>query len=202
LIERRSTRVDRARVLLHLAAGAAAAPRGEAPAWVRAACGMLQPRHVGVPEEDAEQVRDRGRTPWREAPAAPVVAYLRRPGARTPGTGRGARVPDLDAGRARMAQRRAAERAELTAVLERFAARGAVRLSQVARVDERELTHLLAWISRAYEAPARDGVRRAASSDGRAEICLLEPQVGARTTLRAPHGLLETPDYRLEVTLR
>jgi uncharacterized protein (TIGR02677 family) len=202
LIERRSTRVDRARVLLHLAASAAAAPPGEAPAWVRAACGLLQPRHVGVPEEDAEQVRDRGRTPWRDAPAAPVVAHLRRPGARTPGTGRGARVPDLGAGRARMAQRRAAERAELAAVLERFADRGAVRLSQVARVDERELTHLLAWISRAYEAPARDGVRRAASSDGRAEIRLLEPQVGARTTLRAPHGLLETPDYRLEVTSR
>lgn len=202
LIERRSSRVDRASVLLHLAGRAAAAPVGETAAWVRAACGLLQPRHVGAPEEDADQVRDRGRTPWRDAPAAPVVAHLRRPGARTPGTGRGAWVPDLSAGRARMAQRRAAERAELAAVLERFAARDAVRLSDVAQVDERELTHLLSWVSRAYEAPAHDGVRWAGSSDGRAEIRLVEPADGARTTLRAPHGTLETPDYRLEVTLR
>jgi len=202
LIERRSSRVDRASVLLHLAGRAAAAPVGEAPAWVRAACGLLQPRHVGAPEEDAEQVRDRGRTPWRDAPAAPVVAHLRRPGARTPGSGRCAYVPDLSSGRERLAQRRAAERAELAAVLERFADRGAVRLSDVAQVDERELTHLLSWVSRAYEAPARDGVRRAGSSDGRAEIRLVEPRDGAATTLRAPHGTLETPDYRLEVTLR
>jgi len=97
LIERRSSRVDRASALLHLAARAAAAPAGEAPAWVRAACGLLQPRHVGAPEEDAEQVRDRGRISWRDAPGAPVVAHLRRPGARTPGGGRGARVPDLSA---------------------------------------------------------------------------------------------------------
>ncbi len=202
LIERRSSRVDRASVLLHLAGQAAQAPPGEAPAWVRAACGLLQPRHVGAPEEDAEQVADRGRTAWREAPPAPVVAHLRRPGARTPGAGSGARVRDLGAGRARLARRRAAERAELAAVLERFSGRGPVRLSDVAQLDERELTHLLAWVSRAYETPARAGVRRAASSDGRAEICLVEPPNGARTVLRAPHGKLETPDYRLEVTLR
>jgi len=202
LIERRSSRVDRASVLLHLAGRAAQAPPGEAPAWVRAACGLLQPRHVGTAEEDPEQVPNRGRTSWREAPPAPVVAHLRRPGARTPGTGSGARVRDLGAGRARLAQRRAAERAELAAVLERFSGRGAVRLSDVAEVDERELTHLLAWVSRAYETPARDGLRRAASSDGRAEIRLVEPPDGARTLLRAPHGTLETPDYRLEVTLR
>lgn len=202
LIDRRSSRVDRASVLLRLAGHAAQAAPGEAPAWVRAACGLLQPRHVGAAEEDAEQVRDRGRTRWRDAPAAPVVAHLRRPGARTPGSGRSAGVADLSAGRERMAQRRAAERAELAAVLRRFADRGPVRLSDVARVDEHELTHLLAWISRAYEAPARDGVRRAGSSDGRGEIRLVAPADGARTTLRAPHGALETPDYRLEVILR
>jgi hypothetical protein len=87
-------------------------------------------------------------------------------------------------------------------VLERFADRGTVHLSDLAQVEERELIHLLAWISRAYEVPARDGVRRAGSSDGRGEIRLVEPPNGARTTLRAPHGTLETPDYRLEVTLR
>src|SRR5206468_1867734 len=80
LIERRSSRVDRAHVLLHLATQAAAATPGEAPMWVRAAFGLCQPRHVGVPELDAAQVADRGRTSWGDAPPAPVVAYLRRPG--------------------------------------------------------------------------------------------------------------------------
>lgn len=203
LIERRSSRVDRASVLLHLAGQAASVAPGEAPAWIRAACGLLQPRHVGVPEEDPDELAERGRTSWRAAPPAPVVAHLRRPGARSPGTGRGAAVRDLAVGRARMAKRRVAERAELTAVLERFTGRGVVRLSDVAQVNERELAHLLAWISRAYEAPARGGARRAGSSDGRAEIRLVEPPPDTKpTTLRAPHGTLETPDYTLEVTLR
>ncbi len=80
LIERRSLRVDRAGVLLHLASHVAAAPPGEAPAWIRAAFGLRTPRHVACPEADPDQIADRGRTSWHEAPPAPVVAYLRTPG--------------------------------------------------------------------------------------------------------------------------
>ena len=205
LIERSSQRVDRARVLLALAGRAAQAPPGEPVAWVRAALSIRSPRHVGAPEVDPAQVVDRGRTPWRNAPPAPVVAFLRRPGSPAPGRGRGSRVADLADGRRRILEARARERAELDELLRRFAARGTVRLSALAEVDEREFGHLLRWIGRAYEAPAgADGARRAQSIDGRSAIVLHAPadRLCDRTVLRAPHGRLELPDYAIEVLAR
>lgn len=202
LIARRTDRVDRATVLLHLAGLAHNAPTGAAVEVVRRAFGLLQPRHVGVPERDPEDVAAPGRTPWAVAPPAPVVAHLRRPGVPLPGRGRSARVLELAEGRARMMQRRHAERTELEAVLSRFAERCPLTLSALDELDPGSFTHLLGWLSRAYETPAVGGRRRASSSDGRAEIVLVEPPDGARTTLRVPHGRLDTPDYRLEVRQR
>jgi len=205
LIERSSQRVDRVRVLLALAGRAAAAPSGEPVAWVRGALAIRSPRHVGAPEADPGQVVDRGRTPWRDAPPAPVVTFLRRPGAAAPGRGRGTRVADLTDGRRRVLEARARERAELDELLRRFAARGTVRLSTLSDVDEREFTHLLRWIGRAYEAPAgSDGTRRAQSIDGRSAIVLRAPPdpLRERTILRAPHGRLDLPDYAIEVRAR
>ena len=205
LIERRSLRVDRAGVLLHLAAQVAAAPPGQAPAWLRAAFGLRTPRHVGVPEADPDQVADRGRTSWLEAPPAPVVAHLRTPGVRTPGTGRGAQIADLTESRRRFQERRAAERRELDELLARMAARGPIRLSSLERVDAHEFRHLLGWIGRAYEsAPGRDGARRASSTDGRATIALRQPADShrERARLHAPHGTLDLPDFEIEVLSR
>jgi uncharacterized protein (TIGR02677 family) len=205
LIERRSLRVDRAGVLLHLAAQAVAAPPGQAPAWLRAAFGLRTPRHVGVPETDPEQIADRGRTSWLEAPPAPVVAHLRTPGVRTPGTGRGAQIADLSESRLRFEQRRAAERRELEELLARMTARGPVKVSSLEGVDAHEFRHLLGWIGRAYEsAPGRDGARRASSTDGRATIALRPPvdPRGERARLRAPHGTLDMPDFQIEVLRR
>lgn len=202
LIARRTDRVDRSTVHLHLAGLAVRAEPGGAVEALRRAFGLLQPRHVGTPERDAEDVAVPGRTPWAVAPAAPVVAHLRRPGVTTPGRGRSARVIDLAAGRERVIAERAAERAELEAVLRRFAGRSPLVLSDLEVLDPRSFSHLLGWISRAYEAPAIDGRRRAASSDGRAEIALTAPSIGARTVLTTPHGRLDTPDYQLEVRLR
>ncbi len=202
LIERRSLRVDRAGVLLQLAAQVAAAPPGDATAWVRAAFGVRTPRHVGVPEADPDQVADRGRTPWFDAPPAPVVTHLRTPGARAPGPGRGAQIADLTEGRRRLQERRAAERRELDALLARMSARGAIKLSALERIDAHEFRHLLAWIGRAYESPAAgDGTRRAESSDGRATIALRPPADprAQRARLRAPHGTLDLPDFEIEV---
>jgi hypothetical protein len=100
---------------------------------------------------------------------------------------------------------RARERVELEELLRRFAGRGAVRLSALGEVDEREFSHLLRWIGRAYEGPATaDGTRNALSIDGRATIVLRAPADAARNraTLRAPHGRLDLPDYTLEVRAR
>ncbi len=205
LIERRSLRVDRAGVLLHLASQVAAAPPGEAPAWIRAAFGLRTPRHVGVPEADPDQIADRGRTPWHEAPPAPVVAHLRTPGTRTPGTGRGAQIRDLSESRRRFEEHRAAERRELDELLARMSARGPTKLSSLTRVDSREFRHLLGWIGRAYETAAGpDGRRRASSIDGRAAITLRPPKDPSRdrTRLQVPHGTLDLPDFEIEVVSR
>ncbi len=205
LIERRSLRVDRARLLLHLAGRVAAAPPGEATAWLRAAFGMRSPRHVGVPDADPDQLAQPGRTSWLEAPPAPVVAHLRTPGVRTPGTGRGAQIADLSESRRRLEARRAAERRELDELLARMSARGPIKLSALQQVDAREFDHLLGWIGRAYESPpGPDGVRWASSTDGRATIALLPPAdpLRERTRLRAPHGTLDLPDFRIEVLHR
>lgn len=202
LIERRSLRVDRAGVLLHLAGRVHTAPPGEASAWLRAAFGLRSPRHVGVPEADPDQIADRGRTSWLQAPPAPVVAHLRIPGMRTPGTGRGARVRDLSDSRRRFEERRIAERRELDALLGRMRARGRVQLSALQGVDSREFHHLLGWIGRAYESPAHaDGSRRATSTDGRAVIVLRPPTDPRRERARlcAPHGTLDTPDFAIEL---
>ena len=205
LIERRSLRVDRTGVLLALAARVAAAPPGEASAWLRAAFGVRTPRHVGVPDPDPEQITERGRTSWHEAPPAPVVAYLRTPGTRKPGGGRGAPIADLTEGRRRLEQRRVQERRQLAELLARMSTRGPIRLSTLERVDAHEFRHLLAWIGRAYEAPPGvDGARRAASSDGLATIVLRQPADPGRdrARLRAPHGTLDLPDFEIEVASR
>ncbi|MGH2913992.1 MAG: TIGR02677 family protein [Solirubrobacteraceae bacterium] len=205
LIERRSLRVDRAGVLLGLASRVAAAPPGEATAWIRAAFGIRAPRHVGVCEDDHEQVADRGRTSWLAAPPAPVVAYLRTPGVRTPGTGRGAPIADLSQSLRRLHERRAQERLELDEILARMVTRGPIRISTLQRVDAHEFRHLLGWIGRAYEAPpGPDGLRRASSTDGRTTIALRPPAdpARARARLRAPHGTLDLPDFVIEVLRR
>ena len=202
LIERRSLRVDRAGVLLHLAGQVEAAPAGEATAWLRGAFGIRTPRHVGVPETDHEQIADRGRTPWLLAPPAPVVAHLRTPGVRTPGTGRGAPIADLTESRRRFQQRRAGERRQLDELLARMVARGPIRLSMLEQVDAHEFRHLLGWIGRAYEAPpGADGKRQASSTDGRTTIALRQPDepLRERARLRAPHGTLDLPDFQIEV---
>ncbi|MGH2842519.1 MAG: TIGR02677 family protein [Solirubrobacteraceae bacterium] len=205
LIERHTQRIDRAAVLLRLAGRVAAAPPGESTAWLRAAFGVRSPRHVGVPHSDDEQLTDRGRVSWLQAPAAPVVAHLRTPGVRATGTGRGARIADLSEGRRRFEERRRAEHRELAELLARLSTGGQIKLSSLERVNHSEFRHLLAWIGRAYESPAGlDGARRAASTDGRATIALREPRDPhrTRTRLRAPHGTLELPDYELEVITR
>jgi uncharacterized protein (TIGR02677 family) len=205
IVERRSGRADRAQALEHLAQLAARARPGQAVAVLAAAAGVALPRHVGTPELDPEALGAApGRTSWWDAPAAPVVAFLRRPGARTPGAGRGAAIADTAGARARAADRRRRERAELDRLLRRFEPGAQVWLGDLGRLDAGEFRHLLHWIGRAFETP-RDaaGDRRAWSADGRVEIRLRPPSVaGRRVRLQVPQGSFECPDYELQVRPR
>jgi uncharacterized protein (TIGR02677 family) len=202
IAERRSGRIDRARAYEHLAALAARQPPGQATAVLIAAFGIGMPRHVGVVEHDPDAISTPGSRSWWDAPPAPVVAYLRRPGSRTPGGGSSAPIPDLAPARVRAARRREREREELAALLRRFPSGQSLHLSDVARLDEGEFRHLLGWLARAFET-ARDprGARRAQSSDGRVVIKLEPPAAdAARVSLITPTGVFHSPDYRLEVS--
>lgn len=205
IIDRRTNRADRARACERLARLVHDAPSEEvATALTAAALGIAAPRHVSVAEDDAEALDAPAQTSWLAAPPAPVTAHLRRPGARTPGAGRGAPIADTSAVRARVLERCRRERAELGAMLTRFAALEAVNLSDLTGLDEAEFRHLLAWLGRAFET-SRDatGARHADSQDGRARIVLREPARGrAPVVLRVPQGRFTTRDYRIEVRAR
>lgn len=199
IVAHRVDRANRASACEHLAGLVHAADPATGSALLIAALGIGAPRHVSMPEEDPELVPPG--TSWWDAPPAPVTAHLRRPGARAPGAGRGTPIVDAAALRARVADRRRRERAELAAMLERFGRGREVRLSDLERIGQTEFRHLLAWIGRAYET-GRDaaGARRAQSADGRAVILLRPPgDPDDRTTLVTPQGRFTGPNYRVEV---
>lgn len=204
IIDRRTKRADRARASEHLARLIHDAPEGDATGLVVAALGIFHPRHVSVPELDSEGLAAPAQTAWADAPAAPIPVHLRRPGARTPGAGRGAPIAGNAELRERLAERRRREREELSAMLQRFAGRGAVHLSDLGGLSAMEFRHLLHWIGRAFEIPADPaGVRRADSQDGRARIRLRPPPAGReRTVLVVPQGRFSTRDFLLEVTAK
>ena len=197
IVDRRTGRADRAQACMHLAQLAVA---GDAQAVLIAALGVGHPRHVGTPEPNAADVPSPGQTSWWEAPPAPVVAHLRRPGARTPGSGASAPIADTTLARARAATRRQAERAELDQALARFSGEAPIRLADVGSLREGDFRHLLAWIGRAFET-SRDaaGSRHAWSSDGRARITLHAP-TDERITITTPRGTFDSPNYALEVS--
>jgi len=199
IVDRRTGRADRAHTCVHLAQLAGG---GDAQAVLVAALGLGHPRHVGTPEACAADVPSSGQTSWWDAPPAPVVAHLRRPGDRTPGSGSSAPIADTSLARERAAARRRAEREELDAALARFAGEAPIRLADVGGLSEGDFRHLLIWIGRAFET-ARDatGARHAWSSDGRARITLRAP-TAERVTLVTPLGRFESPNYALEVRRR
>jgi len=198
IVDRRTGRADRAHACVHLAHLAAS---GDAQAVLATALGTGHPRHVGSPQPAATHID--GHLSWWESPPAPVVAHLRRPGARSPGAGSGTPIADTAAAGRRAAARRQAERQELEQALARFAtSAGPIRLADIGRLREGDFRHLLAWIGRAFES-GKDahGARHAWSSDGRARIALLAPTPD-RVTIATPTGTFETPNYALEVTRR
>jgi uncharacterized protein (TIGR02677 family) len=199
IVDRRTGRADRAQACMHLAQLAVS---GDAQAVLVAALGIGHPRHVGTPESDAADVPSPGQTSWWDAPPAPVVAHLRRPGARTPGSGSSTPIADTTLARERSAARRRAEREELEQALARFAGEAPIRLADVRTLREGDFRHLLAWIGRAFET-GRDasGARHAWSADGRARITLYAP-TAERVTITTPLGRFESPNYALAVGKR
>jgi uncharacterized protein (TIGR02677 family) len=199
LKERRSQRVDRSVEYRHLARVFAQSTDAECHALYAAAFGLYAPRHFGAPEDDPGLTG--AQCSFWEASVPHIEAHLRNPGRRAPGQGRGARMVDNSMAQEALRLRRARERQELARAVRRFAGKGAVRLSDIKRLDETEFSHLLNWLGRALEAGRDDSGRlQAESSDGSASITLATPSSPEPSVvLDTPRGRFHTPDYELEI---
>lgn len=167
-----------------------------------AAFGAGPARHAHLAHPDPELVS--ASTSWREAPPVPVSALLRSAG-RVERFSRTGRVRDVTALKAERATRARAERAELDAAWSLLATDGPVRLSRFARLDHAVFEHLLDLLGRALAAtPGPDGVRRAASADGRTEVRLHRPpDAGGQATtavLHTPRGRFTGPDFVVDIS--
>ncbi len=200
LIDRAAGRRDRAAAWDALARIVAGADERTATACLAVATGLRAPRHLSIPEADADQLARPGSTSWREAEPIAVAAHLRTPGSRASGAGSPARLTFNAALGERVRARQAAEHEHLRRLLDRLRAGERLHMSELHRLHPVELDHLLAILSRAFaHRRERDGTRRAVSADGRTRLRLVPPGDGARTSIDAEHGRLDCPDYAIEV---
>ena len=199
LDERHARTVDRATDFRTLARWFASAPSDDdAHVLFASAFGLHTARHFHIPEDDPELTR--ASTSWWDARPVVVPVKLRTHGL----VSRAGRPPpalDFGDGREWLAACRRRERAQVDAALGRFAGRGPVRLSDLARLDAAELDQLLALLDEALGAPREaDGTHRVRTADGRLDLVLRRPP-GDRpwVVLVTPLGRLRCRDYLLEI---
>ncbi|MCF6468763.1 TIGR02677 family protein [Nonomuraea sp. MG754425] len=162
-----------------------------------AAFGLGPARHAHLGHADAELIP--AGVPWAQAQPVEVSALLRSRG-RTERMGRTGKVRDVAAVRAERRARAEKERAELEAAWTALATTGALRLSQLGKLDHDTFGRLLDLLGRALaERPDSTGFRRAVTSDGRVEIVLRAPDDGAVAVLRTSEGWFRGPDYLIDV---
>ncbi|TYB65497.1 TIGR02677 family protein [Nonomuraea sp. PA05] len=162
-----------------------------------AAFGLGSARHAHLGHADAELIP--AGVPWAEAEPVEVSALLRSRG-RTERMGRTGKVRDVAALKAERRERAEKERAELEAAWSALATTGAMRLSQLGKLDHDTFGRLLDLLGRALaERPDSTGFRRAVTSDGRVEIVLRAPDDGAVAVLRTPEGWFRAADYLIDV---
>ena len=163
----------------------------------RAAFGLSSARHAHLAHRDPELIAPG--VPWREATPVEVSALLRSSG-RTERFTRTGRVKDVASLRAARAARARQERAEIDAAWSLLAGDEPVRLSQIGQLDQAVFERLLDLLGRALVSDQQaDGVRRAATADGRLEVRLRGPLDDTVAVLHTPQGTFTAPDYVLEI---
>ncbi|MCW3820734.1 TIGR02677 family protein [Micromonospora sp. DR5-3] len=162
-----------------------------------AAFGLWPARHTHLTHDDPTAVS--ATTSWWDAPAVPVSPLLRTT-AQVDKVARTARVRDTAEVRRLRRDRVMAERVELERAWAQLATPGPVRLSAFAQLDPGSFARLLELLSRALSAPPRDGVRRAATADGRLVVALADADTARRAVLHTPHGVLSAPDLLVSIS--
>lgn len=201
LNDRRSGRAGRKAEFLDLARRFAACPDDAAAhdVW-RNAFGLYSARHFHL-EEDDPDLANAG-TSWWDAIPVEVNIRLRRRG-QILRVGRPSPVPDRSGEKQWMAERRKRERRQVEAARRRFAGRGELRMSDIARLDAAEFDLLLELLDEALTSSKRpDGLRHARTRDGCLDIRLSEPAGFDEefVEIATPRGNLRCRNFRLTVT--
>lgn len=199
LNERRIRAVDRAADFRTLARWFEACPDdGRAHELWHAAFGLAPARHFHLAEADPE-LASPGLS-WWDAKPVEVPIRLRTRGAVST-AGSAAAVPDHEATRVWLAQKRKRERAQIDRAIARFAGR-AMTFGEVGSLSSAEFDLFLSLLDQALAATRDpDGVRTTESSDGRLRIRLLPaPADGPGwATIETPAGFLVSPNLRIEL---
>ncbi len=194
--ERRTGRSDRTADYRMLARWFAdTADAGEAHRLWRAAFALSPARHLALGVEDEVAAT----TPWAAAPAIVIEPTLRERG-RLPSAGGPPRVRDRSAEKAYLADKIAAEDAQLAAARERLASDGITRLSELGRLDRHAFALFLTVLGEALAA-MRDPQARIErlTTDGSLALTL-EPIVDAPiVTLETDAGRFSGRDHWLHV---
>ncbi|WP_348760493.1 TIGR02677 family protein [uncultured Salinisphaera sp.] len=194
--ERRSGRSDRAADYRELARWFADTPtEDDAHRLWRAAFALSPARHLALTV--AEEVG--ASTPWRQAPAIVIEPTLRERG-RLPSAGGPQRVRDRSAEKAYMAERIAAESAQLVAARERLITDDITRLSQIGRLDRHAFALFLSILGEALAAMQAPHERIERQTTDGSLTLTLEPIADAPVvTLETQDGVFSGRDHWIHI---
>lgn len=177
----------------------------------RTAFGLAPCRHLAI-DDDGRERRDRDPVPpsasWWEAPPLPLHPRLRDTG-RYSRRGPAAQVQSRSGGRARLAQRLAAESEQAREARRRLATGAETTLSALGTLDEAAFRFLLQLLGEALSAarpPRQPGAPpppiRTVTGDGAVEIEMAPLGAESRAEIVTPIGTFAGRDYRVRFTDR
>lgn len=161
----------------------------------RAAFGLSPARHLALTvEDDVSAV-----TPWVDSPAIAIEPTLRERG-RLPSTGGARKVQDRSAEKAWLAEKIAAEDAQLAAARQRLATDRVTRLSEIGRLDRHAFALFLDVLGEALAAMRDPGARiERLTSDGSLALTLEPIDDAPVVMLEAEHGVFAGRDHWIHV---
>jgi uncharacterized protein (TIGR02677 family) len=200
LNDRQSGRAGRKVEFMDLARRFASCPDDAAAHAVwRDAFGLYSARHFHLEEDDPDLANPDAS--WWDSTPVEVNIRLRRRG-QVYRVGRPSPVPDRSGEKQWMAERLKRERAQVEAARKRFAGRGELLMSDIARLDAVEFDLLLELLDEVLTSSKdADGQRCAKTRDGCLDVRLSEP-TGKEEMVEivTPRGILRCRNFRITVT--